>query len=205
MKDALADLEKFLHDREDSPALIHCAVAHAQFETIHPFLDGNGRVGRLLITFLLCERSILQQPLLYISYYLKAHRSQYYDRLMAIRNDGDWEGWIKFFLRGVLEVSNRATDTARSIVALREDIRSRMGKVSGSNNGLRLLEHLFESPVVSTRAVEKLLEIAYLTAAHLIEDFVGLGVLKEITGKQRGRLYRFDPYLELFDKQSLVG
>lgn len=108
MKAALGRLEGFLHTREDLPALVHCAYAHAQFETIHPFLDGNGRVGRLLITLLLCESGILQRPLLYLSVYLKAHRAQYYDRLQAIRNDGDWAGWLRFFLTGVAEVSRSA-------------------------------------------------------------------------------------------------
>ena len=121
MREALNDLERFLHDRSTLPVLIHCGMAHAQFETIHPFLDGNGRVGRLLITLLLCERDVLRQPLLYLSYYLKAHRAQYYDRLMAIRHDGDWEGWLKFFLRGVFEVSQAATEVSRAIVDLRED------------------------------------------------------------------------------------
>ena len=106
---ALDQLERFLHDRISLPHLIHCGLAHAQFESIHPFLDGNGRVGRLLITFLLCEREILHRPLLYLSAYLKARRIEYYDRLTAIRFDGDWEGWIKFFLRGVFEVSVAAT------------------------------------------------------------------------------------------------
>ena len=100
-KEALGNLEKFLHERGNLPELVHCALVHAQFETVHPFLDGNGRVGRPLITLLLCEREILRRPLLYLSYYLKAHRAEYYDRLTAIRNSGDWEGWVMFFLRGV--------------------------------------------------------------------------------------------------------
>lgn len=118
MHQALDNFEKFLHDTTSFPVLIHCGLAHAQFETIHPFIDGNGRIGRLLITFLLCQRGVLQRPLLYLSYYLKAHRAQYYDRLMAIRHDGDWEGWLKFFLRGVYEVSQAATATARAILNL---------------------------------------------------------------------------------------
>ena len=115
MNDALDQLERFLHDHTSLPHLIHCGLAHAQFESIHPFLDGNGRVGRLLITFLLCEREVLHRPLLYLSAYLKARRLEYYDRLTAIRFDGDWEGWLKFFLRGVFEVSVAATRTARRI------------------------------------------------------------------------------------------
>ena len=120
MQDALDNLEKFLHETTVYPTLIVCGLAHAQFETIHPFLDGNGRVGRLLITFLLCQRGILKFPLLYLSHYLKFHRAEYYDRLMAIRNDGHWEAWLKFFLKGVGEVSRSATETARRILELRQ-------------------------------------------------------------------------------------
>ena len=125
MHPALDNLERFFHDADSFPVLVHCALAHAQFETIHPFIDGNGRVGRLLITFWLCQREILHRPLLYLSSYLKAHRAEYYDRLMAIRLSGDWEGWIKFFLRGVFQVSQAASDTARKILELRERYRRR--------------------------------------------------------------------------------
>ena len=114
MHTALDNFEKFLHTDADLPDLVHCGIAHAQFETIHPFLDGNGRVGRLLITFLLCQKEILRRPLLYLSLYLRAHRAEYYDRLMAIRLDGNWEGWLKFFLKGVFEVSQSATETAQA-------------------------------------------------------------------------------------------
>ena len=140
MMSALGNLEKFLHEQDALPALVQCGLAHAQFETIHPFLDGNGRVGRLLITLLLCERKILAHPLLYLSVYLKAHRSEYYDRLMAVRTSGDWEGWLRFFLRGVAEVSVAATQTARAILKLREESRQNL-----ANNalGLRLLDFLF--------------------------------------------------------------
>ncbi len=199
MKEALNNLEKFVHDTTSYPVLIHCGLAHAQFETIHPFLDGNGRIGRLLITFLLCERGILNRPLLYISHYLKAHRIEYYDRLMAIRMDGDWEGWLKFFLRGIFEVSQSATATARSILDLREEHREIIGqKFSSSNYGLRLLDFLFQQPIVTVRLVEEHLQCAYVTASKTVEQFVELGVLREITGWQRNRLYRYEPYLALF-------
>ena len=108
MSEALNNLEKFFHDKKFMPLLIKVGLIHAQFETIHPFLDGNGRIGRLLITFLLCEKGILKLPLLYLSYYFKRYRSEYYDRLQAVRNRGDWEGWLKFFLRGVYEVAKEA-------------------------------------------------------------------------------------------------
>src|SRR5208283_1175431 len=119
MRDTLGSLEGFLHDTS-FPLLIQCGLVHAQFETIHPFLDGNGRVGRLLVTFLLCQKQALGRPLLYLSHYLKRHRAEYYDRLMAIRNLGDWEGWLKFFVRGIQEVTQEAAEKARRILGLRE-------------------------------------------------------------------------------------
>jgi Fic family protein len=131
MNDALDKFEKFLHD-ESLPVLIHTGLAHAQFETIHPFLDGNGRVGRLLITFLLCQRNVLHRPLLYLSHYLKVRRTEYYDRLMAIRDDGNWEGWMKFFLRGVEEVSEEAINSSRQIFAMREQHRELLSNSLGN-------------------------------------------------------------------------
>lgn len=200
MHQTLHDLEKFLHDTKSFPVLIQCGLAHAQFETIHPFLDGNGRVGRLLITFLLCQRGVLQRPLLYLSHYLKRHRTEYYDRLMNIRTNGDWEGWLKFFLQGIYDVSQAATGTARSILNLREEHRQAAGqKLAGSAYGLRLLDFLFERPIVNIRLVENHLQCAYITASKTVEHFVKLGFLKEITGWQRNRLYRYEPYLNLFD------
>ena len=196
---ALADFERFLHD-VTQPLLIQCGLVHAQFETIHPFIDGNGRVGRLLITLLLCERQALQLPLLYLSYYLKAHRAEYYDRLMAIRNAGDWEGWLSFFLRGVSEVSQAATMTARAILTLREEHRQLIAaRMDGSTAGLRLLDQLFEQPLLTVRLVEERLGCSYATAAKLVESFVQFGLLRETTGWQRNRRFRYDPYLALFE------
>ena len=181
MLEALDNLERFLYDTS-LPLLIQCGLAHAQFETIHPFLDGNGRVGRLLITFLLCHKGALHRPLLYLSYYLKMHRAQYYDRLMAIRSDGDWEGWLKFFLRGVSEVSQAATTTARAILKLREAHREMiMGKMSGgASNALRLLDFLFEQPLITVRLVEKQLQSSYVTAGKLIDQLVELARLPRL-------------------------
>jgi Fic family protein len=206
MKEALGDLEKFLHD-ESLPVLIHCALAHAQFETIHPFLDGNGRVGRLLITFLLCEREILQRPLLYLSYYLKAHRAEYYDRLMAIRNDGNWEGWLKFFLRGVAEVSQSATETARAILALRENNRQTIieGSTANAGNALKLLDYLYSQPFISVKVVKRILQTTFRTASKLVEQLVSLNLLEETTGQKRNRLYIYKPYLDLFNKPIVTA
>ena len=160
---ALGDLEAFLHHEDDLPLLIKIGLAHAQFETIHPFLDGNGRMGRLLITFLLCEREVLLKPVLYLSYYFKRHRTTYYERLQAVRDTGDWESWLAFFLQGVAEVSAQATETARRILALREDHRAliteQFGRAAG--NGHRLLETLYERPIVSVNNVQDLIGTSY--------------------------------------------
>jgi Fic family protein len=204
MQKALGDFERFLHEREELPLLLQVGMAHAQFETIHPFLDGNGRVGRLLITLLLCERGVLQRPLLYLSYYLKAHRAQYYDRLMAVRHDGDWEGWLRFFLRGVREVSQAATATARAILELREAHRQQIAERAAGNNALRLLDGLYEHPILSVRMAEHHLGCSYATAAKTVEEMQRLGILREVTGQQRNRRYRYDPYLALFDQQALA-
>ena len=205
MHHALDNLEKFLHETMSFPVLIHCGLAHAQFETIHPFIDGNGRIGRLLITFLLCQRGVLQRPLLYLSSYLKAHRAEYYDRLMAIRNEGNWEGWLKFFLRGIYEVSQAAIVTARAILSLRERHRQAIAqKMGGSAAGLRLLDFLFEQPLISVRLVEQHLQCSYVTASKLVEQFVELDLLRETTGWQRNRRYRYEPYLALFEPSSLA-
>ena len=226
MNEALDKMEKFLHDTS-LPLLVQCGLTHAQFETIHPFLDGNGRVGRLLITFLLCHRQALARPLLYLSHYLKQHRTEYYDRLMAIRNDGDWEGWLKFFVRGFLEVSREATETARSIVRLREDhrrllsekllpekpattvpdsLQSRRQSAGRSREeaaatpyDLLLLEYLFEQPIVTIRMVEQRLNCVFVTANKVVNRLVRLGLLEEVTGYQRNRRFRYAPYLALFE------
>jgi len=197
MHPALDNLERFLHDVDSFPVLIHCALAHAQFETIHPFIDGNGRVGRLLITFLLCQREILHRPLLYLSSYLKAHRAEYYDRLTAIRLSGDWEGWIKFFLRGVFQVSQAASDTARKILELREQHRQKV-KVQP------LLDYLYEQPLVSIQMVQDRLGCAFPTATKYVEQLAEEGILRETTGFQRNRRYRFDPYLSLFESPDFA-
>ena len=199
MQEALGNLEKFLHDSTSYPALIHCGLAHAQFETIHPFLDGNGRVGRLLITFLLCERGILKLPLLYLSHYLKFHRAEYYDRLMAIRNDGNWEGWLKFFLKGVKEVSRSATERAKRILDLRRNHRKLIrDKANNQANAARLLDYLFEQPIVTVRLVEQRVKCAFVTADRLLKQFAEFGIVTEVTGGQRNRRYEYSPYLELF-------
>ncbi len=202
--DLLSNLEKFIHDKSLIPSLIKIGLVHSQFETIHPFLDGNGRVGRLLITFLLVEGEILIKPVLYISHYFKRHRSEYYERLQAVRDRGDWEGWIKFFLRGIAEVSLEATETARSIVSLREDhrriVQDEFGRAAG--NGLKTLERLFHSPITTVGQVQSQLKITYPPANQLVQRFVDTGILHEVTGQERYRVYQYKSYIELFGESG---
>ncbi len=200
MLQALDNLEKFLHSPQPMPTLIKVGLAHAQFETIHPFLDGNGRTGRLLITFLLCEQNILQRPLLYISYYFKKYRSEYYDRLQAVRDSGNWEGWLKFFLRGVYEVAQEAAATARKIVNLKEEHRqlvlNTMGRRSG--NAIALLESLYFRPIFTVEHAEAITNLSYPNANTLIKDLSDIGLLQEITGQKRNRAFSYAPYLAVF-------
>jgi len=204
MMAALGDLENCIHDTAPMPSLVKVGIAHAQFETIHPFLDGNGRVGRLLITFLLCEQGILQRPLLYLSYYFKQHRTEYYDRLQSVRDQGDWEGWLKFFLRGVHEVAQEATQTARSIVNLREGHRKLIAEKGGrtAGNMMRLLDRLYDHPIVTVNLVEKIVGIKFPNANNLTKSFVELGLLNEISGKDRGRVFLYQDYFRLFQDQE---
>ena len=197
---ALGNLETFLHDPGDLPVLIRIGMAHAQFETIHPFLDGNGRVGRLLITFLLCERKVLLKPVLYLSHFFERHRQAYYEHLQAVRDRGAWEEWLAFFLRGVLDVSAQAADTARRILALREKHRvlvtERLGYAAG--NGHRVLEHLYKHPVVSVADVQRLIGTTYATANNLVARMTDCGILQEFTGQARNRAFDYRDYIALF-------
>lgn len=208
MQVALDNLETFLHD-DAMPLLMQCGLAHAQFETIHPFLDGNGRVGRLLITFLLCQKRALGRPLLYLSHYLKHHRTEYYDRLMSIRKAGDWEGWLKFFVRGVHQVSSEAANTARNILKLREDHRKLLNeklakdKLAATPYDFIFLEYLFEQPIITVRLAEHRLNCVFVTANKVVERFVKLGLLEEMTGFQRNRRFRYAPYLALFESAQM--
>jgi len=197
---ALGQLERFIHQDAELPLLIKIGLTHAQFETIHPFLDGNGRVGRLLIAFLLCEQKVLRKPVLYLSHYFKRNRSEYYDRLQAVRDRGAWEEWLAFFLRGVAEVSHEATETARRILALREEHRAaiteRLGRAAG--NGYRVLEQLYERPIVSVGDVQELIGTTYPAANQLVAKMVEAGILHEFTGQSRNRRYRYKDYIDLF-------
>jgi len=194
---ALDDFERFLNDDHQLPVLVRVGLAHAQFETIHPFLDGNGRVGRLLITFMLVHHGVLHRPVLYLSHYLRQNRAEYYDRLTAVRRRGDWEGWLRFFLRGVAGVAEGATGTARSILSLRE-VHRELIQGSVGVSGLRLLDLLFERPLVNVNLVKDRLGVAFATANNLVSQLEDAGLLLEITGGRRGRIFRYEPYLSLW-------
>jgi len=202
MTQALGDLEAFLHADHRLPPLVECALAHAQFETIHPFLDGNGRVGRLLIAFLLVRRGVLHRPLLCLSNYLKRHRATYYDRLTAIREDGDWEGWLRFFLTGVQETAEEAVDTARAIVDLRERHQTTAADVAGVN-GVKSLDVLFQRPLVNVNVLADAVEVTFATANRVIDALQGAGMVDEITGGRRNRVFRYTPYLHLFSEPDV--
>jgi Fic family protein len=201
----LGELERFLHTESGLPMLVKIGLAHAQFETIHPFLDGNGRVGRLLVTFLLTEGGILHQPVLYLSHFFKRHRQEYYDRLQAVRDSGDWESWLAFFLRGVAEVSVEAAETARRILQLREEHRAAVTRHlgRGAGNGHKVLESLFDRPIVSVKEVQALTRTTYPAANDLVSRLRYLGILTEITGNARNRRFRYDPYVSLFTEGPL--
>lgn len=196
MTPALYKLEDYIHNQSTVPALIKIALIHAQFETIHPFLDGNGRMGRLLITFWLCEQKILSQPLLYLSYYFKLNRTEYYEQLMNVRLHGDWESWIKFFLRGVIFVAEEAVSTAKEILKLREQCQSIIAREN--SNYIKLLDNLFEKPVLTKKEVAELLEVSINTAGTIVDSFCRMGILKDATpNKQRYKKYIFEDYFEL--------
>ncbi len=193
----MGKLELYMHQENHLPILITCALIHYQFKTIHPFLDGNGRLGRLLITFYLCWKEVLQKPLLYLSYYFKLNRQEYYDRLNLVREKGDYEQWIIFFLKGVIWTSQSALDTIKKVLAIAEDHKKLLFQAKlSSPHAIALLDHLFVKPHLSVQETADYLEISYQTAHGLIAQFEKLGILKEITGKKRDRRYSYWEYLD---------
>lgn len=195
--DAMSDLERYLHNTTNLPILITCALIHYQFETIHPFLDGNGRIGRLLITFYLCWKKVMQKPLLYLSYYFKLHRQEYYDRLNLVRKDGDYEQWVNFFLKGIIWTSESALDTIKQVLALAEDHKKKLiNKKISSPMAIGLLDYLFIKPHVSIHDVSEHFQLTFQTTKTLINNFVEIEILREITGKKRDRRYSYWQYLE---------
>lgn len=198
---AMSDLEKFMHQKSDISVLIQCALIHYQFETIHPFLDGNGRVGRLLITLFLVWKEIVQQPLLYLSYYFKKNRQEYYDRLSMVRNNGDYEQWIIFFLEGVIQIAQASLEQTRSILDLHEKHKNLLWKKNISSPlAIKVLERLFYTPLVSIGDVQKFFKIRYQTAAQLMGQFCKLEIVKETTGKKRGKIFVYHEYMKIISE-----
>ena len=197
--DLMSDLERFLHDESTyTPPLLKAAIAHVQFETIHPFLDGNGRLGRLLITLSLCSDDVLREPSLYLSLYFKRNRARYYDLLQRVRTDGAWEAWLDFFLEGVRETGQQAHATARSLVRLFEEDRARIESLGRTaNTGLRLHDHLKRHTYTSIRSAANALGLAYPTVRDRIEDLERLGIVTEVTGKARDRIWSYQHYVAM--------
>ena len=189
MNELLGQWEKFLHANDSMVPLIKCALMHYQFEAIHPFLDGNGRVGRLLITFYLYERGYLEHPILYLSDFFERYRNEYYDLLLGVSQEGNWETWLRYFIRGVAEQSKVAEETAHKILALQKRHRQQLQKEAVSRPVLQLLDMLFLNPFVSLPGVSDYLKITWPTAKASVERLVKLGILKEVSGRKRGRIY----------------
>lgn len=198
--ECMSSLERYIHD-PDVPALIKAALAHVQFESIHPFLDGNGRTGRLLIALILHQEGVLRQPLLYLSLYLKQHRDEYYDHLDRVRKDGDWEAWIDFILEGIAQTANGAVETAHRLLAMFAEDEKRVredSKVAGS--ALRAFSLLRNRPMITIDGIAKGGGMTYPTAAKAIETLNKLEITREMTGKPRNRVYTYDRYLKILNE-----
>ncbi|MGR3914455.1 MAG: Fic family protein [Gammaproteobacteria bacterium] len=194
----MSDLEKFIHRQNAAmPPLLKAALAHVQFETIHPFLDGNGRLGRMLISFLLQAEGALQQPVLYLSLFLKNRRAQYYDLLQRVRERGDWEAWVHFFLSGVLDTSQQAGASARRILELCAADRRRITERGGAASALRIHDHMKKHPVISVPAAAAALRLSAPTVYKAIVQLAELNIIAETTGKRRGQIFAYRRYLEI--------
>jgi Fic family protein len=200
--ECMGQLELFLHDDvAGMPVLIKAGLAHVQFETIHPFLDGNGRLGRLLITFLLCAEGVMRAPILYLSLYFKRHRAAYYELLDRVRARGDWEAWLDFFLRGVKETSDEAAEAARRIAALFDEHRRRIeGLGRPAASALRVFEMLQRNPILSIPVLAQQSGLSGPTVAKSLEHLGRIGIVREITGRERHRLFVYDRYLEILNE-----
>lgn len=204
--ECMGALELFLHDQpEHTSVLLKAALAHVQFETIHPFLDGNGRLGRLLITLLLCEQKVLKAPMLYLSLYFKTHRSRYYELLNEIRNTGDWEAWLEFFADAVIETATQAVNTVQQLLALAEENRKRirdLGRVSGS---VQVVHHaMMERPIASPVWLKSKTGLSLTTVGTALEKLEELGIVKELTGQKRNRLYGYAQYIAILNRGTEV-
>ena len=202
LMELMGKLELFLHDEKQFlPTLVKAALVHVQFETIHPFLDGNGRLGRLLITFILCVEGLLNKPLLYLSLYFKTHREQYYDYLQSVRETGDWESWVKFFLEGVIETANQAVKTAKNIIQIFTEDRKKIENLGRPAVSALLVHHYLEKhSVTDIGKIAGHCNITIPTATKSIKHLEALGIVKEITGKERHKIYTYQRYLDILNK-----
>lgn len=197
MTEALAQWEGFLHSDDSIVPLIKCALMHYQFEAIHPFLDGNGRVGRLLITLYLCEKGYLEHPIFYLSDFFERYRNEYYDLLLEVSRDGNWDAWLRYFIRGVAEQSRVAEETGHKILGLQKKYRQQLQTESVSRSVFQLLDMLFLNPFVSLPGVSDYLKITWPTAKASVERLVKLGILKEVSGRKRSRIYCAQELLDI--------
>ena len=197
VQECMADLERFIHATDDElPVLVRAGLAHVQFETIHPFLDGNGRLGRLLIALMLCDAGLLGEPLLYLSLYFKRNRSTYYQLLADTRRTGDWEAWLRFFLEGVREVAEAGVATARSVSETIRDDRSRIGRLGRrAGSALRVHQSLVERPAGDIRHLARRTGLSAPTVAAVLRVLEDLDIVREVTGRQRGRIFTYERYL----------
>jgi Fic family protein len=198
MQECLDKWEKFLHQRDKMPVLVQCALVHEQFEAIHPFLDGNGRIGRLLITLFLIERGRLSQPLLYLSDYIDEHRADYYDLLQRVRTHGDWDSWLRYFINGVQVIASDAVKRTTHLIDLREDFRKR---VSDKPKALALVDQLFTNPYVTVARAMKVLNVTYPTALKAVELLVERKLLEKLGERRWAKLYLCRPVLEAIEQK----
>jgi Fic family protein len=199
--EAISDLERYIHSDNPPPTLITAAMAHVQFETIHPFLDGNGRVGRLMISLLLHQEKVLRQPLLYLSLYFKQHRDEYYRHLDSVRQEGDWEAWLDFFLEGVATTAGAAVDTAHRLLALfRTDEQRLITQGRSAASKLRIYSALRARPVATIQDLAKRAGVSFPTAAKAVEALAADGVARELTGQRRNRVFAYDAYLKVMNE-----
>ena len=199
MYQALDALEKFIHASSDLPQLVRAGIIHYQFEAIHPFLDGNGRVGRLLVALLFIEWGLISQPLLYLSAFFESRRLEYYNRLLAVSQRGNWEDWLLFFLKGVNSQSLDAVDRVERLGKLRTEFQERISTERAAPRLLQTVDVLFERPILNIRQLEAALEVPYRTAQRYIEKMVEIGILREVTGRLRNRMFLADEILELLE------
>ena len=200
LDNALNNMEKFLNSNTNIPTLIKTGLIHVQFENIHPFLDGNGRIGRLLITFYLCQQGVLHKPLLYISEFFKKYRQEYYNRLNAVHEKDDIEGWLKFFLDGIAITANQAIETNKKIIKLREEDLKKISSLGRSaQKAILVFNYLFHTPILTIKDIENITGLKNPNALSLMNKMTNLGILKEITGKKRNKVFRYQNYVNLFE------